>query len=252
MAIRKREKQWKTFYLSSVGKVRTHNEDSLVVIQRPFFTLLAVCDGMGGHKKGEVASQIAISTIQEHFSSIDKEISAWKAKVLLKKILQDANDRILTKSKSDKAHEGMGTTAVVAIAMKEKTVIANIGDSRCYETKSNRKTIKQLTVDQSVVEILYEKGKIKKSEMRKHPSKNIITNALGVHEKLKVVIKEFDTDYEDLLLCSDGLTNEVPDNQLTSILKRDMSLESKGVTLINRANDNGGKDNISVALLEIK
>lgn len=252
MAAKKREKEWRSFYLSSVGKVRRLNEDSLVVIERPFFTLLTVCDGMGGHKKGEVASKIAVTAIQEFFVSIEKEISTWKAKVLLKKCLIEANNRILEKSNSDASCKGMGTTAVVALATKEGTVVANVGDSRCYVTKSNRKTIKQLTVDQSYVETLYEKGKITKAQMSKHPDKNIITNALGVNEKLRVVIKEFKTDYEDLILCSDGLYNMVPDTQLASILKRDMTVENKAITLVNRANDNGGLDNISVAILEIK
>lgn len=242
----------KSYCLTSVGRVRQSNEDSVAIIERPHFTLLAVCDGMGGHRKGEVASRIAIDTLEREFGNISNEVSTWKGKVLLKKCLSDANLEIFDMSQSDTTYEGMGTTAVVALVLKEEMIIANVGDSRCYETTAKRKTIKPLTVDQSFVEILYEKGKITKAQMLHHPNKNIITNALGIKDKLKCDIKVYKTDFEDLMLCSDGLTNMVPESQISLILKRDATVENKAITLINRANDLGGLDNVSVALMERK
>ncbi len=227
----------KSYCLTSVGRVRQSNEDSVAIIERPHFTLLAVCDGMGGHRKGEVASRIAIDTLEREFGNISNEVSTWKGKVLLKKCLSDANLEIFDMSQSDTTYEGMGTTAVVALVLKDEMIIANVGDSRCYETTAKRKTIKPLTVDQSFVEILYE---------------NIITNALGIKDKLKCDIKVYKTDFEDLMLCSDGLTNMVPESQISLILKRDATVENKAITLINRANDLGGLDNVSVALMERK
>lgn len=240
----------KAFCLTSVGRVRPSNEDSVAVIQKEHFTLLAVCDGMGGHKKGEVASRFAVETLENEFGAISTTLSNWKGKVLLRKCLKDANDKIYSLSESDPNYEGMGTTAVVALVLPKETIVANVGDSRAYISKKGRKTLKPLTVDQSFVEMLYEKGKITKAQMIHHPNKNIITNALGIKPKLDVVIKVYKNDYESILLCSDGLTNMVPENQISLILKRDTTIENKAISLINRANDLGGLDNVSVAILE--
>lgn len=244
------EIQTKSFCITSVGRARVSNEDSVIIIEKPHFTLLAVCDGMGGHRKGEVASRFAVETLQNEFGTIDGTISTWKGKVLLRKCLKDANEKIYNLSYDNPNYEGMGTTAVVALVLPKETIVANVGDSRCYETTKRRKTIKPLTVDQSYVEYLYEKGKIKKSEMRTHPEKNIITNALGIQQNLKCVIKVYKNDYTGILLCSDGLTNMVPEAQISMIMKRDTTVENKAISLVNRANDLGGLDNISVAILE--
>lgn len=246
------ERATKTFCLTSVGRVRPSNEDSVVILQKDHFTILAVCDGMGGHKKGEVASRFAVDMLEKEFGKIDTTLSNWKGKVLIRKCLKDANDKIYALSESDPNYEGMGTTAVVALVLPKETIIANVGDSRAYALKKGRKNLRPLTVDQSFVEMLYEKGKITKSEMLHHPNKNIITNALGIKARMEVDIRIYKNDYQAILLCSDGLTNMVPENQISLILKRDTTVENKAISLVNRANDLGGLDNVSVALLEME
>ena len=240
----------KAYCLTDIGRVRKTNEDSTGIITGPDFILLAVCDGMGGHRKGEVASSIALETLKKEFGAIKNPISAWKGKRLLKKCLQDANGAIFAKANGDATCYGMGTTTVVALVLDKDTIVANVGDSRCYELKKNRKNIKPLTNDQSYVELLYEEGKITRTQMQHHPSKNILTNALGIEPNLKLDIKTYKTDFKELMLCSDGLTNMVPEPQISMILARDMPVENKCLSLINRANDLGGLDNVSVALIE--
>jgi len=228
----------KTFCLSDIGRVRKHNEDSSGIIYGANFIIMAVFDGMGGHKKGEVASKLALDTLKKDFGNINEpKLSITKAKKLLKQCLLDANAAIYTKSSTVKMCEGMGTTAVVAMILENDTIIANIGDSRAYILKPKRKRIKMLTTDQSYVEMLYETGQISKSKMSTHPYKNILTNALGITDKMHCDIKIYKNDYKNLLLCSDGLTNMVPEAQISMILNRDMPVENKCLSLINRAID---------------
>lgn len=242
--------KFKTFCLTDVGRVRNSNEDSSGIITGKNFVILAVFDGMGGHKKGEVASRLALDTLKKEFDGNENTYSSFKAKRALRQCMKDANEAIYSLSDSNPNYEGMGTTAVVAMVLEKETIICNIGDSRAYEMKAKHKKVKLLTTDQSYVEMLYETGKISKSSMANHPSKNILTNALGIEPNMHCDMKAYRNDYQMLMLCSDGLTNMVPENQISMILNRDSSVENKCLSLINRANDLGGLDNISVALFE--
>lgn len=238
------------YSLTDIGRVRPTNEDSAGCFSAENFTLLAVCDGMGGHRNGEVASSLCLRTLKNEFGDIHEELTPFKAKRLLGHCLADANQAIYEMSQNNYACFGMGTTAVVAIVLKDETIIANIGDSRLYRLGKGRAVLKQVTHDQSYVQRLLDRGKIKKSEAANHPNKNIITNAVGIKPKLKVDYTTIPNDYSCLLLCSDGLYNMISDQVMTRILKKDDSLQVKCLSLINTANDMGGADNISVALYE--
>lgn len=238
------------YSLTDIGRVRITNEDSAGGFKTQGFTLLAVCDGMGGHRNGELASRLCLETLRKEFAPIQEELTPFKAKRLLGKCLSDANQAIYEMSQEHYTCLGMGTTAVVAVVLKNETVIANIGDSRLYALPKGRANIKQITHDQSYVQRLLDRGKIKKSEAANHPNKNIITNAVGIKPKLKADYTTIPNDYVALLLCSDGLYNMVNDQTITRILRRDDETNVKALSLINCANDMGGKDNISVTIYE--
>lgn len=249
--MKKLSNSFKTYCLTDTGRKREHNEDSSGIVVGKNFVILAVFDGMGGHKSGEVASRLALDTLKQEFSNLEiDKLTTFKAKKLLRQYLKDANEKIFSMSQKFKYCEGMGTTAVVGMIIDDETIVCNIGDSSAYMLKFKRKNIKKITVDQSYVEKLYERGKITKKEMRNHPSKNILTNALGISPTMHCDIKVIKNDFRVLMLCSDGLTNMVPESQISMILNRDMPVENKCLSLINRANDLGGIDNITVALYE--
>lgn len=249
--MKKLSNNFQTYCLTDIGRKRDSNEDSSGIIVGKNFTILSVFDGMGGHKSGETASKLALDTLKKEFSNLNiDKLTTSKAKKLLKQYLQDANEKIFSMSQKYKSCEGMGTTAVLAMILENETIICNIGDSSAYILKFKRKKIKKITVDQSYVEKLYEKGKITKKEMRNHPSKNILTNALGISSTMHCDMKIHKNEFRILMLCSDGLTNMVPENQISMILNRDIPVENKCLSLINRANDLGGMDNTTVALYE--
>lgn len=240
-----------SYSLTDIGRVRSHNEDSAGIIVRPGFTLLCVFDGMGGRRKGEVASTIALETFLRTFEPLqDPEISKTRGERLVRQALKEANSLIVERAENDGQTGGMGTTAVVALVLKEVTVVANMGDSRCYTMKRDRVTLKQVTEDQSYVQMLVKKGAITKKQAMVHPSRNIITNALGIKERCTSKVQVIPNDYEWLLLCSDGLYTMVSEPVMSRLIRKDTSVENRVISLINTANDMGGKDNISACLYE--
>ncbi len=248
--MRKPEFEFRSFSLTDIGRLRSHNEDSAGIIKGPGYTLLCVFDGMGGHRKGELASSMALNAFRDAFEPLTKTPSLTAAKRLIKETLTRANAQIFDTSKAVQECAGMGTTAVVAIVFAEQTLIANMGDSRCYTLKPRRVTLDQITVDDSYVEMLVKKGRITRQQARVHPDRNIITNALGIQEKMRVKFTQIPSDFSYLMLCSDGLYTMISDQVIANVLRKDCDINSKVVTLVNAANDAGGKDNISVALIE--
>lgn len=241
------------YALSDIGRVRHHNEDSTGIIRGPFFTVLGVFDGMGGSKGGQEASRACWNALRDVFSSLTAPFGLFKAKALLKEALGKANDAIYEKAEADPLYEGMGSTAVVAIVLERQTLVANVGDSRCYVLHKNDKKIVQITHDQSYVQNMYDHGKISKDELLHSPSRNILTNAIGTQKPLKgIAFSLLRNAYDDLMLCSDGLYNLVPDEQATAILRSENPVEKKCLTLIDKANEHGGNDNSSVALYEVQ
>jgi protein phosphatase len=224
---------------TDVGNVRDHNEDNLLAVP----PLFAVADGMGGHAAGEVASEIAIQTIDELAPrSLDRE-------ALIKACVQ-ANDNIYQAIEEGRGKEGMGTTLTCAIVEDTKLMIAQIGDSRAYALHGGN--LQQLTHDHSYVQELVEQGRISPAEAAHHPKRSIITRALGGDPKTEPDIYELDiTGVERLLLCSDGLSSMISDTEIQQIMTLPESPEDTAMRLVTAAKMAGGLDNVTVVVVDL-
>ncbi len=235
----------KAWGMKDIGKCREINQDYIFVSEKPVGNLpnlFLVADGMGGHKAGDLASEYTVAKVQESSSmqTIPYQI--------LKGAFQYANQRLLEKAGESEKYTGMGTTLVAATVKGEAVYIVNVGDSRLYKIGDR---IEQITEDHSLVEEMVRMGEISREQARNHPDKNIITKAIGVSDNVEP--DYFDTELrkgECLLMCSDGLSNMVPDQQIKEIVDMRTDLESCARELIRAANHNGGRDNIAVVLIE--
>lgn len=238
--------------LSDIGLRRKNNEDAVYYIQNQYGTLLIVADGMGGHRKGEVASKIAIDSLAIPFSIQHKPYTTRRCKKFYKKNVKLANKSIYKMSLSGDEYREMGTTLVSAIVGQNETTIFSVGDSRCYMI-DREGLLKQITKDQTYVELLFESGKITKSEIATHPQKNLLINAVGINPDLSNA-EEFvfsNDSYQSLLLCSDGLYNMVSDEEIQKTLDdHSLTTEEKIRQLLKKALDNGGNDNVAIVLFE--
>ncbi len=199
---------------------------------------------MGGHKAGDLASEYTVAKVQEAVSKSMQTIPYQ----ILKGAFQYANQKLLEKAGESDSYTGMGTTLVAATVKNDAVYVVNVGDSRLYKIGDK---IEQITEDHSLVEEMVRMGEISKEQARNHPDKNIITKAMGVSDTVEP--DYFDTDLqkgECLLMCSDGLTNMVSDRQIKEIVELRTDLESCAKELIRAANQNGGRDNIAVVLIE--
>lgn len=236
-------------YQKDIGKVRVANEDECVIsVNAHGDVLMMVADGMGGHKKGDYASHETISYIKDEFNSRGHFLNQFDALYWLKKIVHDVNKHIFDISDTDVQYKGMGTTLVLVLIYRNKLIILNAGDSRCYLFKN--RSLKQMTEDQTYVNYLYKSGQIKQEEIATHPRRHVLTNAVGLFPSISVDIKMMEYHGEGILLCSDGLYNNISDVDIENVLRTDQSSEQKVSSLINIANFNGGSDNISIALWE--
>lgn len=235
--------------LTDIGKVRLTNEDNASGCVNAYGdVLLIVCDGMGGNQKGEYASKIAIEEIISYFMSKKKFITQVEIIRWIYKIIRKTNKVIFKESTKDEKYKGMGTTLTLCIIHKDKIAIAQIGDSRCYLVKENE--LLQMTEDQSYVQYLYRIGQIKKEEIATHPKRHVLMNALGIYPTSNVDVSIHNYNSESILLCSDGLYNNVLESDIFQILKGNNSTNQKAKELITLANNNGGSDNIAVVLWE--
>lgn len=238
----------KTFSSTDVGRRREINQDYMFTSETAVGklpNLFLVADGMGGHKAGEYASRKAVEIIVEHIAAGESN----QAVTLIKKAILEANRQLLKEALIDIDKEGMGTTIVAATIIGQKLLVANVGDSRLYV--ANEEGISQITKDHSYVAEMVRSGKIKKSEAKFHPDKNMITRAVGVFPSLDVDFFEIELKEKDsILLCSDGLTNMVEEEEILNIILDQNDLKEKTTTLIEQANKNGGTDNITVLLIE--
>ncbi len=237
--------------LSDIGLRRKNNEDAAYAIKTPKGVLLAVADGMGGHRKGEVASKIVIDYLSIPFASYRHTFNTHKAKKFYKKQMRAANKEIYHMSLSGDEYREMGTTLVSCIVGESETLVFSVGDSRCYVLNSDNQ-LAQITKDQTYVQLLFDSGKITKNEISTHPQKNLLINAVGINPDL-ANCEEFvlpNDSYRSLLLCSDGLYNMVSDEAIEMIMQRDMDANSKAKELIKKAIDAGGEDNIAVVIWE--
>ncbi|MDQ6799029.1 MAG: Stp1/IreP family PP2C-type Ser/Thr phosphatase [Actinomycetota bacterium] len=229
---------------TDVGRVREINEDRY--LQRDDLCLFAVADGVGGHQAGEVASQTSVETIETSFLEPTTEG--------LVTAIKQANDAVWHLAQSAAEKRGMGTTlAAVALVSEdgeEHLAVANVGDSRVYLFQQGE--LSQLTEDHSLVEELVREGQITREEARVHPQRSIITRALGMDPNVTVDhLQLLPYEGDRLLLCSDGLTNEVTDESIESILRRIGDPQEAAQELVRQARANGGNDNITVVVVDV-
>lgn len=239
----------KTFYLTDSGRVREHNEDNLIIVKNKNNEyLLAVADGMGGHKAGEAASSIAINHLATKYSSMDTIGNKQDAIKWIRNTVSDINDLIFKYTSEHSESKGMGTTLVIAIYTKDFLLFGNIGDSSGFVKKDNK--LFKVTKDHTLVNLLISTGELTLEEAKFHPKKNVLMKALGAVNPAEVDIFDVEKNIDGILLSSDGLTNMLSVEQIENVLKMDISLEDKAKKLIAKSNNRGGTDNISVALLE--
>lgn len=238
--------------LTDKGKVRPHNEDDGGIFNEKKGSLLAVVsDGMGGHLAGEVASRMAVSSLKNYWQEEEVPPStAADAEAWLTNKIQTVNHVIYDYAAQHPECHGMGTTIVCALFYGSSVTIAHIGDSRCYLLREG--SLQQITEDHSLVNELVRTGSLSKEDAENHPRKNVITKALGTDQTVEIDVRTIEFDRSELLLlCSDGLTDKVNEQEISEILLKDNSLDEKASALIEKANLYGGEDNITVAILEL-
>lgn len=227
---------------TDTGQVRKANEDSFYVGD----TIYAVADGMGGHLAGEVASQLALEPIEELDGKVFADPSA--ASDALTDAIVKANRRVARQAADDSRFRGMGTTLTAALLENRRLHLGHVGDSRGYLLRNG--DLRQITDDHTLVQHLIDEGQITKEEAATHPQRSIITRAIGVAPHVEVDTMSIDLQEGDIvLLCSDGLTGVVSEEQIQRCLESDQSDDATVASLIGLANDNGGPDNITVLLL---
>jgi protein phosphatase len=240
------------------GMVRSHNEDSVASIAEKGLVVLA--DGMGGYNAGEVASGMATTVLTTELRQLlerhaPHEVDSRSGKKAAQKMLQEqvakANTSIYQASKSQPQYAGMGTTLVVALFYDNKMMVAHIGDSRVYRMRGDE--FGQVTKDHSLLQEQIDAGVLTKEQAKYSSNKNLVTRALGIDPEVEPEIREYDTQPGDIyLLCSDGLSDMVSDEDIGMALQAlGANLELAAQQLVQMANDNGGRDNISVILIKI-
>jgi len=236
--------------ITDVGKKRSLNQDYIYTTREKIGSLpnvFIVADGMGGHNGGEVASQWTVQTILDEI--IDTK--AKTTKKIFEQAIQSSNKVIRNKAFENPELYGMGTTVVVATINGATLQVANVGDSRLYLIKPKKKVIRQITKDHSLVEEMVRRGSMAKEAAHKHPSKHIITRAVGARDNIQIDFFSEKLSVGDLiLLCSDGLSDMLDDNEISDILFSEKDIETQANELINAANENGGLDNITVVLIK--
>lgn len=234
---------------TDIGKVRMTNEDRAgAYTNAKGNILLIVCDGMGGQKKGEYAAQIALDVISESFKKKQKFFSSLTAGKWIFSIIRKANKMIYEEASSNDKYKDMGTTLSLALIYKDTLFTAQVGDSRVYELRNHQ--LQLLTEDQTYVNYLYKTGKIKEEEMATHPKRHVLINALGMFPSVEFDFHTHPYLNSSILVCSDGLYNNLSKQQIASILKSEDSTNQKVNELISLANANGGSDNIAVSIWE--
>lgn len=238
-----------SFYLTDPGIVRSHNEDSVTIVENMLGEhMLIVADGMGGHRAGEVASGIAVSHLSERFKALSCIGSKLDAINWLDENVAIINAEIIKYANSNPDCMGMGTTLVVALLTNDFLIFGNIGDSSGFVLKN--KKLHKVTKDHTLVNVLVESGELTEEEAQNHPKKNVLMRALGASDKQELDKFAVETDVDAILLCSDGLTNMLSMEQIESTLNdEELDIETKITKLVRKCNARGGTDNISLAYL---
>lgn len=244
--------------LTDVGKVRDHNEDAIA--SNPEIGLWVLADGMGGYNAGEVASGIAVKTIVELVTegckreirgAIEPGTGYMRQTILLRDAVTRANKIIHQTAQSQPQCEGMGTTLVACLLYDNRVSIAHVGDSRLYRLRESR--LEQITLDHSLLQELVDRGFYSQEEAQRSSNRNYVTRALGVEATVEVEVQEIEAQRGDyLLLCSDGLPDMVEDEDIhLTITTFDRDISMIGEQLIKLTNDNGGRDNVSVVIVQV-
>ena len=237
----------KAFAATDVGKVREVNQDCVFSSIGPVGclpNLFIVADGMGGHKAGDIASRLTVDSVVDKLSKVN---SKDYISVITDTIIK-VNKEVIDKAAESQDYAGMGTTLVVATVFDNILKVANVGDSRLYVVGED---IIQITRDHSLVEEMVINGQLDRADARVDKRKNIITRAIGGESKVEAEMFSVELKPEDkILMCSDGLSNMVEDAEILEIINREPDIEKAARMLIDAANENGGKDNISVVIVE--
>ena len=237
----------RSFYLTDVGKVRDHNEDSVIILKNHNDEyMLAVADGMGGHRAGEVASSLAITYLARHFQETFYNLTKEEAIFWINDSVSNINNQIFKYQETNIDSRGMGTTLVLALFTKDYLLFGNIGDSSGFVIKN--KKLHKVTIDHSLVNLLVEAGEITEEEAKDHPRKNVLMKALGAAEVIEMDIFDVERDIDGVFLCSDGLTNMITKEQMEKVLNdKDLEITEQVEKLIMKANMREGTDNITIA-----
>lgn len=238
---------------SDPGRARDNNEDSVAYDEATLTAVLA--DGMGGYNAGEIASGMATAFIKSELSrwlvQAGEGAKAKEVRRAMEICVDNANRSIFNSANSNTHYAGMGTTLVVGVFREDKLVLGHIGDSRCYRLRSGE--LGQITKDHSLLQEQMDAGLITPEQAATSSIKNLVTRALGVDDSVLMEVNEHPVQVGDLyLMCSDGLSDMIDDAAIAKILSEEVALEQKATRLIEAANENGGRDNISVLMVEVQ
>ena len=239
----------RSFSITDIGEKRQINQDYVFCEENSIGglpNLFIVADGMGGHNAGDYASRFCVEVFTEKIRTNQQKTPVG----IISDALQYTNDLLLEEANTNSDLQGMGTTFVVATIIDSTMYVANVGDSRLYVIRDN---IKQITEDHSLVEEMVKTGEIDRKDVRFHPNKNIITRALGANATVTPDYFEVELNEDDIvLMCSDGLTNMMEDKDIMEVVREcSDDLEMAAKNLVNKANANGGKDNISIVIVKL-
>ena len=230
--------------ISDIGNIRELNEDTFGVHEDEEYNLFIICDGMGGHNAGEVASALAKDTI---IDTIGNSLNGEDPMDSMVMAVKRANDKIYTISKADNSLNGMGTTVTAALSYRGKLFVTHVGDSSLYVLEKGK--IRKITKDHSLVQELVDSGKLDKEDAKHHPNKNIITRAVGTNREVMVDTYTMETSADDLyILCTDGLTDYISDEEILEVILRHDNKREAIIVLKDLAKERGGKDNITLVI----
>ena len=234
---------------TDIGCVRITNEDQATsLINASGDVLLCVCDGMGGHNKGDYASKLAIDIISEEFRAKGGFFSQFSVRYWISKVMKKVNNTIYKMAQTNPIYKDMGTTINMAILYRENVFVVNAGDSRAYFIK--RYGVQRLSEDQTYVDYLYQTGQISKEEMETSSQRHILMNAIGTYPSPSYDVKIYPNNKNSILVCTDGLYNNATEAEIHSALSTNERIDQKIDTLIGIAKSNGGSDNIGIAYWE--
>lgn len=236
-------------YSTNIGAKRRINQDACLAAMinqdGKDYYVFAAADGLGGHRSGEVASKMAIDHIANHLC----EVNDYYNQMEMDRLVNDINSEIVKQSIHNPDLSGMATTLTLCILNEERLSVTQIGDSRAY--RINEEGIKQLTKDHSLVQMLIDEGRLSEEDAKRHPNRNVITRALGTDNRVQIDLYEYPIKEKDTyLVCTDGLYSMVSEEDILNIIQNNAPPEAVK-QLINKANENGGNDNITVLIFSI-